>query len=366
MSNKDISNTTRAKVLRSQYLASFHRQNPSKQIEGPGGITPASVVTATKEYRGTFKSDIPPPSAAVSLPTVASISFVQNTGGQPITVVFTGSIINNGGSTITAMGVVFSTTSPPTLLDSLRPYGSVIQSGLFTIGPGVNFNQNLIYACTYATNALGTSYGNVLSLDISICLAKGTLISLINGLTKAIEDILYTDILLVWDFDKGCFSESHPLWIKKVEKAIQYNLLTFSDGTILKTINQHRIFNKEKGMFTYPMTNDTPIGTTTFNALGEEVILIKKDIIVEEVEYYNIITYRHMNMFANSILTSCRYNNIYPIQVMKFVKEERAIVPKSAYETIPEIYYDGLRLSEQVFAVEDTIKYIERLETLKA
>jgi len=299
-------------------------------------------------------------------PTVSSTSFVQNTPNNPNTVVFTGSITNNGGATITAMGVVFANTSPPTLLNNSIAYTPIIQSGSFTIGPGVSFYTNNQYACTYATNAQGTTYGNVLNLYITVvCLAKGTLITLLNGLKKAIENIVYTDILMAWDFDNGLFTEATPLWIKKIETTTQYNLLKFSDGSILKTINQHRIFNKEKGMFTYPMTEDTPIGTTTFNADGNEVTLASKEIVVEEVDYYNIITSRHMNLFANSILTSCRYNNIYPIAAMKFVKEERAIVPRSVYSSIPDIYYDGLRLSEQVISVEDTINYVNNMESLK-
>jgi len=297
-------------------------------------------------------------------PTVSSTSFVQNTNNNPNTVVFTGSITNNGGATITAMGVVYASSTPPTLANSVKIYTPTIQSGSFTIGP-TYFASHSTYACTYATNSVGTTYGNVLNLNISICLAKGTLITLLNGLKKTIENILYTDILMVWDFDNGLFSEAQPLWIKKIETTTQYNLLKFSDGSTLKTINQHRIFNKEKGMFTYPMTEDTPIGTTTFNVDGNEVTLTSKEIVVEEVDYYNIITNKHMNLFANSILTSCRYNNIYPIAAMKFVKEERAIVSRSVYASIPDIYYDGLRLSEQVISVEDTINYVNNMERLK-
>ena len=298
-------------------------------------------------------------------PNVSSTSFVQNTQFNANTVVFTGSITNNGGATITAMGVVYANFTLPTLADSVIAYTPTLQSGSFTIGPTSFFTSGNTYARTYATNSVGTTYGNVLNLNISICLAKGTLITLLNGLKKAIENIVYTDILMVWDFDNGLFSEATPLWIKKVETTTQYNLLTFSDGTRLKTINQHRIFNKERGMFTYPMTDDTPLGTTTFNADGNEVTLTSKEIVVEEVEYYNIITSRHMNLFANSILTSCRYNNIYPIAAMKFMKEERPIVPRSVYASIPDIYYDGLRLAEQVISVEDTINYVNNMESLK-
>ena len=327
------------------------------------GIPYTFTVIATN----TQGNSAPSSSSAVTpatAPTVSSTSFVQNTEYNATTVVFTGSITNNGGATITAMGVVYANSTPPTLEDSVKIYTPTLQSGSFTIGPTF-FATNSTYACTYATNSVGTTYGSVLNLNISICLAKGTLITLLNGLKKTIENILYTDILMVWDFDNGLFSEATPLWIKKVETTTQYNLLIFSDGTRLKTINQHRIFNKEKGMFTYPMTEDTPLGTTTFNVDGNEVTLTSKEIVVEEVEYYNIITSRHMNLFANSILTSCRYNNIYPIAAMKFMKEERAIVPRSVYASIPDIYYDGLRLSEQVISVEDTINYVNNMERLK-
>jgi hypothetical protein len=330
--------------------------------------TPYTFTVFATNTQGNSASSTPSSAVtpvALYAPTVSSTSFVQNTSNNPSTVVFTGSITNNGGATITAMGVVYANSTPPTLSDTVIAYTPTLQSGSFTIGPGVSFGAGSTYARTYATNSVGTTYGSVLNLNISICLAKGTLITLLNGLKKTIENILYTDILMVWDFDNGLFSEAQPLWIKKVETTTQYNLLKFSDGSILKTINQHRIFNKEKGMFTYPMTEDTPIGTTTFNADGNEVTLTSKEIVVEEVDYYNIITSRHMNLFANSILTSCRYNNIYPIAAMKFVKEERAIVPRSVYTSIPDIYYDGLRLSEQVISVEDTINYVNNMERLK-
>ena len=41
---------------------------------------------------------------------------------------------------------------------------------------------------------------------------------------------------------------------------------------------------------------------------------------------YNIITKQHLNCFANGILTSCRLNNMYPIENMKFVKDNRKLL----------------------------------------
>jgi hypothetical protein len=266
------------------------------------------------------------------------------------------------------MGAVYSISpnTEPTLSNTVREFLPTQQSGSFTLNGEASGTENSTsYARAYATNSAGTAYGNVLMLYVSICLAKGTLITLANGIQKAIEHIVYTDTILVWDFDLGVVSEANPLWMKKAELSYQYNLLTFHDGTTLQTINQHRIFNKEKGMFTYPMTDSTPIGTTTWNHSGLDVTLVTKQVVVEEVEYYNIITNKHMNLFANGILTSCRYNNLYPITDRKFVKDNRPLVSRSAYPERIGAYYEGLRLSEQTIPVEDTILYVDRLESCK-
>lgn len=179
------------------------------------------------------------------------------------------------------------------------------------------------------------------------CFVEGTQITLSDGSTKPVQYIQYIDELLVWDFDNACLTSAKPLWIMKERKATKYNHLVFSDGGTLDTVNQHRIFNVEKGMFTYPMTDDTPIGTTTFNDKGEYITLVSKEVIEKEVNYYNVITDYHINLFAGSILTSCRLSNLYPIKDMKYIKDDRRIIPYEEFNNIPIEYYNGLRLGEQ-------------------
>ena len=188
---------------------------------------------------------------------------------------------------------------------------------------------------------------------------------------KKIKRVKYTDELLVWDFDNGCFSIAKPLWIKQKETTYQYNLLRFSDGSTLKTINHHRIFNVEKGRFTYPMTSDTPIGTTTFNSKGEYVKLISSEVVYKKINYCNIITNYHMNCFVSNILTSSRLNNIYEIKKMKFVKDNRKLKSYEDFKGIDKKWYDGLRLSEYDGNInkdgsyrKDLKDYIERLEKI--
>ena len=193
------------------------------------------------------------------------------------------------------------------------------------------------------------------------CIARGTLISLSDGSHKAIEDISYDDDLLVWDFDNGRMSSAKPAWIKQAEVADSYNLLTFSDGTQLKTINQHRIFNKDLGKFTYPMTDETPLGTTTLLADGREVQLVDKKVVYEPVEFYNLITANHFNCFASNVLTSNRFNNLYPIVDYKFVKDNRELTPYSEYENfVSRDWYEKLRLAEQT-CDEDMKLYLSNL-----
>ena len=297
------------------------------------------------------------------LPTVRTVSITPEPG---LFVTFNGYLGDEGfPAPVTDTGFVIATFPTIPTLPGTSFSAGVVPVGPFDFGPtnsGINFGN--YYGRAYATNAAGTAYGDPIEFQ-TLCLAEGTLITLADGTTKKIEDIEYSDLLLVWNFDEGRFDEAKSLWIKKTETAFQYNLIEFSDGSFIKTIHDHRIFNKEKGMFTYPMiSDDAPIGTTTFNANGEEVTLVKKSVVNDKVDFYNIITDRHMNLFANGNLTSCRYNNIYPIVGMKFVKDDRELIPQSAYG-VEDKYYEGLRLAEQTVPVEDTIEYVNRLEAHK-
>ena len=209
----------------------------------------------------------------------------------------------------------------------------------------------------------------ILMLEYS-CFVEGTQIKLTDGTYKNIEDITYEDELLVWDFDNGCLSSSKPLWIQNKQVAGEYNLLKFENGSELKTVNQHRIFNKDAGKFTYPMTDDTPIGTITVTSDGIETKLVSKEKVQETVNYYNIITDYHMNLFASDILTSCRLSNLYEIKDMKYVKDNRELASKEEYPNIPEEYFKGLRIAEQPREInrgndvkfDDTLEeYVQRL-----
>ena len=263
------------------------------------------------------------------------------------------------GTTVTATGVVVT-------------YGAGSTSGSLTAagaaGTGANGTRFLagetnepFVAMVYATNASGTAYSAPASgMSRTLCLAAGTLITLADGSQKYIEDIAYDDALLVWDFDHGRFADSKPLWIMQGQAARAYNALRFSDGSTLRTVGQHRVFNKEAGGFTYPLTDATPLGTATYNQFGGEISLVEKGVVASPTIGYNIITDYHLNLFANGILTSTSFNNMYPIADMRFVKDGRTM-RQDAFQAVPDRFYYGMRLWEQTREAAYIERYIRRL-----
>jgi hypothetical protein len=95
--------------------------------------------------------------------------------------------------------------------------------------------------------------------------------------------------------------------------------------------------------------------------------LVSTEVVHEQVTYYNIWTEYHLNCYAEGVLTSNRFNNTYPVQDMRFVKDDRKLRPLSEFAGIDDKWITGLRLREQ--GAEHTSDYIrwyvqERLEYL--
>lgn len=189
------------------------------------------------------------------------------------------------------------------------------------------------------------------------CYLRGTLITLADGTKKPVEEVTYDDELLVWDFDEGRLSSAKPLWIKCAQRKVGYHHLTLESGKTLDVVGTngkaHRLLDVDAEKFVW---STDMVGHRTMTIDGEDC-LVSCEWREELCEYYNIVTKRHINLYANGILTSCRYNNIYPIRGMRFVKEPREVIPFDAYD-VPREWYDGMRLSEQTIPIEDTNEYV--------
>lgn len=188
--------------------------------------------------------------------------------------------------------------------------------------------------------ALTTPWDNILAEYV--CIIEGTQITLADHTTKPIEDITYDDDILVWNFYEGKFDSAKPCWIMKPQIATEYNLCKFSNGAEVGFVGQggdigyHRIYNDEAKAFTHTGVAETPVGTHTFAEDKSFPELVSQEVIKKPVRYYNVGTTKHINLFANGILTSSRISNKYAIEDMKYVgeqlisdSEERAYIDKA-------------------------------------
>ena len=249
-------------------------------------------------------------------------------------------------------------------------YLNITNSGLLTLVlsrknddyPWERIGNNIVVLITLDTgNVLVDTFHPYFTYS---CFIRGTKIYLADGQKKNIEDVNYEDKLLVWNFDEGKYDESTPLWIKKSERAVWYYLLRFSDGTELKVTGtypkSHSLFSVEDGAFVH---SNELVGKKVYSVNGI-VTLLSCEMIKEDVEYYNIITSYHMNLFANGILASTSLNNLYPINDMKFIKDARPRILKESYgQDIDDTYYLGMRLNEQKLSREYIISYIDNLRS---
>lgn len=197
------------------------------------------------------------------------------------------------------------------------------------------------------------------------CFVKNTPITLFDGTRKPVQDVIYDDELLVWDFDNGTMSHARPLWIQSARRASEYKLVTLDDGKQLRLVgageNCHRLFCVEDGAFVYA---NNMVGKTTVYENGAQHKVVSCEVVKDDVEYYNIITDYHMNLYADEVLTSCRYSNLYPIKDMVYVKDTMDIIPIDEYKVSEEYYY-GMRLGESCINPKDTIAYIANLEAFR-
>lgn len=217
--------------------------------------------------------------------------------------------------------------------------------GTFTSGKTADVicSSGYLYFDSSAYNGVQSTTGGVTKISDTLCsvsgdgtvnvnfycLIEGTQITLADGTSKAIEDIDYDDELLVWNFYAGRFDKAKPSWIKVAEVAPRYNLVKFSNGSEVGFVGvggekgYHRIFNKEAGAFTYTGNfKETPNGTTTFAQDETFPTVVSQEVVEKPVKYYNVITDKHYNLFANGILTSCRLSNKYRIENMRYIGEK--------------------------------------------
>ena len=121
------------------------------------------------------------PPLLLPIVTTTEVSDITSTTAQS-----GGNVTFDGNTTVTARGVCWSATENPTISDSHTSDGA--GTGIYTsqipgLEPGITY-----YVCAYATNSVGTSYGEVLSFTTNTALA--------TVVTQGVGSATYTEVTL--------------------------------------------------------------------------------------------------------------------------------------------------------------------------
>lgn len=189
------------------------------------------------------------------------------------------------------------------------------------------------------------------------CFAEGTKILLANGKYKNIEDIKYTDLLKVYDHVNGGTANVYPVWLEKEGLAAGYRELTFSDGTTLKIIHKHAIYDVDKKRY-ISVSNDEEckVGIRIYkwkNDKLEIVTITKIEDKVKITKRYNIVSTNYYNVIADDVLTTeittsvsnlygFKDNALYGEKFYEMQKEKS--LPYFVVGFIPHYLYKGLNL----------------------
>lgn len=138
------------------------------------------------------------------------------------------------------------------------------------------------------------------------CLTGDTLITLADGTKKRIDELTLQDKVLAIDTATGKFVADEITYTDSTEHKTfsEYDIWTFSDGTIIKTVRRHRFYNVEKQAMVY--MDEWNIGEHAINKNGELIALVSHENVKEKVRHYTIFT-KQQNYFANGLLSGNRY-----------------------------------------------------------
>ena len=121
---------------------------------------------------------------SVVLPTITTTSI---SGISFTTAISGGNIINDGGATIIARGICWNTTQNPTLSNNKTTDGN--GAGIFTSNLTGLIENTTYFVRAYATNSLGTAYGNEVSFTTSETMYFPPIDGSTTWTTKSIADL---------------------------------------------------------------------------------------------------------------------------------------------------------------------------------
>ncbi len=127
-----------------------------------------------------------------------------------------------------------------------------------------------------------------------------------DGSEKRIDTIKVGDKVLSYNPKTGNLEEDEVTCSDSTENKQHdnFDVWTFGDGTIIKTVHRHRFYNVERNAMVY--MDEWKIGEHCRRRDGVLVTLISHENVEETVNHYTIFT-KNQSYFANGLLSRNRY-----------------------------------------------------------
>lgn len=213
-----------------------------------------------------------------------------------------------GGGELSDVTLTANTGASTPLTSAAR---GLVWQGVSTLAASRGVANNIDY-----TDANGESHYFyqylTLTSDITIthandwCLTGDMLITLADGTTKRIDAITLADKVLAYNPETMALEADEIIRCDsdKIKTHSEYDVWTFDDGTIIKTVHRHRFYNVERNAMVY--MDEWNVGDHAIKIDGTKVALVNHANVQEEVRHYTIFT-KNQNYFANSLLSGNRY-----------------------------------------------------------
>lgn len=239
------------------------------------------------------------------------------------------------------------------------------------------------------TNAQKITSATTLNVTSESCVAAGTLITLADGTQKKVEDIVETDILLVFDHETGKYVESAITFIER-DGWDYYNVinLEFSNGTKTRLIYEHGLFDLTLNKYVYiDESNYQSFVGHKFAMMGEngnayETVTLEKAYITNEYTgCFSLVTVYHLNYFIDGLFSmpggiSGLFNYFEYGEGLKYDEEKmqadiekyglftyedfEGYIPYEIYEYVFPAKYYKVSIGKGLMTWEDILEMIER------
>lgn len=140
------------------------------------------------------------------------------------------------------------------------------------------------------------------------CVTPDTLITLVDGSKKRVDQLDGSEELLVWNLETGAYDSAPIMFIdSEAECEAEVIYLHFSDGTLVKVITEHGFWDYTLNMYVYlDRGAEAYIGHTFFKQSengGEKVELVDVEFKTEVTTAWSPVTVGHLCYFVNDMLS---------------------------------------------------------------